>query len=65
MRNIADFDPLDRAMVAGRSAMSHNPDGGAVLTRSGGLLAPAVASVWVSTRTFRSIRSFGSYQRSV
>jgi ABC-2 type transport system permease protein len=46
-------------MVAGRSAMSDDPDWGDVLTRGGALLVLAVAAVWLSTRTFRS------YQRSV
>ncbi|MEU9155294.1 ABC transporter permease [Streptomyces sp. NPDC048417] len=59
MRHIADFNPLDWAMVAGRSAMSADPDWGAVLGRGGALLALAVAAVWLSIRTFRS------YQRSV
>jgi ABC-2 type transport system permease protein len=59
IRHIADFNPLDWAMVAGRSAMSGQPDWGGVLTRGGALLALAVAAVWLSIRTFRS------YQRSV
>ncbi|MFC4467278.1 ABC transporter permease [Streptomyces xiangluensis] len=59
MRRISDFNPLDWAMVAGRSAMAENPDWGDVLTRGGALLALAVATVWLSTRTFRA------YQRSV
>jgi ABC-2 type transport system permease protein len=59
MRHIADFNPLDWAMVAGRSAMSEHPDWGDVGSRGGALLALAVVSVWLSIRTFRS------YQRSV
>jgi len=59
IRHIADFNPLDWALVAGRSAMSADPDMGDVLSRGGGLLALAVAAVWLSIRTFRS------YQRSV
>ncbi|MFD5818520.1 ABC transporter permease [Streptomyces sp. NPDC127038] len=59
IRHIADFNPLDWAMVAGRSAMSAHPDWGDVLGRTGALLALAVAAVWLSIRTFRS------YQRSV
>jgi ABC-2 type transport system permease protein len=59
MRHIADFNPLNWAMVAGRSAMSEHPDWSVVLGRSGALLALAVAAVWLSIRTFRS------YQRSV
>ncbi|MEU9786055.1 ABC transporter permease [Streptomyces phaeochromogenes] len=59
MRTIADYNPLNWAMVAGRSAMSDNPDWSVVLTRGGALLALAVTAVWLSIRTFRS------YQRSV
>jgi len=59
MRHIADYNPLDWAMVAGRSALSDHPDWSAVLARSGALLALAVTAVWLSIRTFRS------YQRSV
>ena len=59
IRHVADFNPLDWAMVAGRSALAENPDWGGVLGRGGGLLALAIAAVWLSIRTFRS------YQRSV
>ena len=59
MRHIADFNPLNWAMIAGRSAMSAHPDLGGVLTRGGALLGLAVVAVWLSIRTFRS------YQRSV
>ncbi|WP_405926241.1 ABC transporter permease [Streptomyces sp. NBC_00035] len=59
MRRIADFNPLNWAMVAGRSALSADPDWGDVLSRGGALLALAVAAVWLSIRTFRS------YQRAV
>ncbi|GAB7107211.1 ABC transporter permease [Streptomyces phaeofaciens JCM 4814] len=59
MRHIADFNPLNWAMTAGRSALSADPDPGAVLYRGGALLALAVAAVWLSIRTLRS------YQRSV
>ncbi|MER6225542.1 ABC transporter permease [Streptomyces sp. 900105755] len=59
MRHIADFNPLNWAMVASRSALSADPDWGGVLGRGGALLALAVAAVWLSIRTFRS------YQRSV
>ncbi|MGW1781036.1 ABC transporter permease [Streptomyces sp. NPDC002143] len=59
IRQVARFNPLDWAMTAGRSALSADPDWGAVLVRGGALLALAVAAVWLSIRTFRS------YQRSV
>ncbi|MER5430426.1 ABC transporter permease [Streptomyces sp. NPDC002588] len=59
IRHVADFNPLDWAMVAGRSALGAHPDLGVVLGRGGALLALAAAAVWLSIRTFRS------YQRSV
>lgn len=59
MRHVADGNPVNWALVAGRSAMSADPDWGDVLSRGGALLALAVAAVWLSTRTFRS------YQQSV
>ncbi|RYJ20760.1 ABC-type multidrug transport system, permease component [Streptomyces sp. L-9-10] len=59
MATIADFNPVNWAMVAGRSALAATPDWGDVLTRGGALLALAVVAVWLSTRTFRS------YQKSV
>lgn len=59
LRHVADLAPVDRAMVAGRSALSADPDRGAVLTRGGGPPALAVAAVWLSIRTFRA------YQRPV
>ncbi|MFB7593499.1 ABC transporter permease [Streptomyces sp. NPDC056160] len=59
IRHAADFNPLDWAMVAGRSALSADPDWSGVGIRAGALLALAVAAVWLSVRTFRS------YQRSV
>ncbi|MFF1720201.1 ABC transporter permease [Streptomyces sviceus] len=59
MRHVADFNPLNWAMVAGRSALSADPDWGVVAGRGGALLGLAVVAVWLSIRTFRS------YQRSV
>lgn len=59
MADIADFNPVNWAMVAGRSAMASDPDWGDVLSRGGPLLVLAVVAVWLSTRTFRS------YQKSV
>jgi ABC-2 type transport system permease protein len=59
MRHVADFNPLDWAMVAGRSALSRQQDWSVVLSRGGALLALAVVAVWLS------IRTFWSYQRSV
>ncbi|MFS8203697.1 ABC transporter permease [Streptomyces sp. CWNU-52B] len=59
MRHIADCNPLNWAMVAGRSAVSQHPDWPGIWTRGGALLALAVTAVWLSVRTFKS------YQRSV
>ncbi|WP_328376035.1 ABC transporter permease [Streptomyces sp. NBC_00440] len=59
MRYIADFNPVNWAMAAGRSAMAADPDRFLVLSRGGALLVLAVVAVQLSTRTFRS------YQRSV
>ncbi|MFC9425039.1 ABC transporter permease [Streptomyces sp. NPDC056987] len=59
MATIADFNPVNWAMVAGRSALSADPDWGDVLSRGGALLALAAGAVWLSTRTFRA------YQKSV
>lgn len=59
MRRVAELNPVNWALVSGRSAMSTSPDWGVVLGRGGALLALAVLAVWLSTRTFRS------YQKSV
>lgn len=59
MRHVSAFNPVNWALVAGRSAMSADPHWGEVLGRGGALLALALAAVWLSTRTFRS------YQKSV
>ncbi|WP_372352021.1 ABC transporter permease [Streptomyces sp. KL116D] len=59
MRHVADFNPLNWAMVAGRSAMSAHPDWPSILLRSGALLTLALSAIWLSTHTF------ASYQRKV
>ncbi|MEU3465029.1 ABC transporter permease [Streptomyces sp. NPDC006733] len=59
MRHVAAFNPVNWALVAGRSAMATDPDWGLVLSRGGALLALAVAALWLSTRSFRA------YQKSV
>ncbi|WP_406403742.1 ABC transporter permease [Streptomyces sp. NBC_00879] len=59
MARIADFNPVNWAMVAGRSALAAEPDWGDVLGRGGALAGLAVAAVWLSTRALRS------YQKSV
>jgi ABC-2 type transport system permease protein len=59
MRHIADFNPVNWALVSGRSAMSASPDWDLVFGRGGALLGLAIVAVWLSTRTLRS------YQKSV
>ncbi|MEW1862569.1 ABC transporter permease [Streptomyces sp. NBC_00669] len=59
MRHVAAVNPVNWALVAGRSAMAAHPDGSLVLTRGGALVALALAAVWLSTRTLRS------YQKAV
>jgi ABC-2 type transport system permease protein len=59
MQHIADFNPLNWAVVAGRAATSSSPDWGVVASRAGFLAALMVASLTFATRTFRA------YQRSV
>lgn len=59
MRTIAAYNPLNWAVVAGRTALSADPDWGLVASRGGLLLGLAGLAVALSTRTFRS------YQKSV
>jgi ABC-2 type transport system permease protein len=59
MRHLAAWNPVSWALVAGRSALAAHRDWGLVASRGGGLLALAVAAVWLSTLTLRS------YQKSV
>lgn len=56
MRYVADFNPVNWAMMAGRSALTAEPGRGVVLSRGGALLVLAVVAVGLSTRTFRSHR---------
>lgn len=58
MRTLASVNPLDWAVVAGRSALAADPDWGLVAVRGGGLVGLAVLAVALSTRTFRA------YQRA-
>ena len=59
MQHVADFNPVNWAVVAGRSAISANPDWGVVAARAGFLVALLALSVAFATRAFQS------YQRSV
>ncbi|HEU5385369.1 MAG TPA: ABC transporter permease [Streptosporangiaceae bacterium] len=59
MQAIASRNPLNWVVQVGRSALSAQPDWGAIGVRGGGLLVLAVACVAVSVATFRS------YQKNV
>jgi ABC-2 type transport system permease protein len=59
IRHVADFNPANWAVVAGRAATSSNPDWGLVASRAGFLAALLVVCLAFATRAFRS------YQRSV
>jgi ABC-2 type transport system permease protein len=56
---VADFNPVNWAVVAGRSAVSANADWGLIAARAGFLVALLALSVAFATRAFQS------YQRSV
>jgi ABC-2 type transport system permease protein len=59
MRNVADGNPVNWALEAGRAAMSASPDWSRVLAWGGGLALLAIAVTALSVLTFRA------YQRSV
>src|SRR5690606_2713612 len=58
MRTLASVNPLDWAVVAGRSALAADPDWGLVAVRGGGLVGLAVLAAALATRTLRA------YQRA-
>ncbi|HZE06477.1 MAG TPA: ABC transporter permease [Solirubrobacteraceae bacterium] len=59
MQHVADFNPVNWAVVAGRTATSAHPDWGLAASRAGFLSALLVACLAFATNAFRS------YQRSV
>ena len=59
IRHVADVNPVDWAVVAGRAATQADPDWGVVASRAGLLLALALACAAFATRAFRA------YQASV
>ncbi|MGP7996977.1 MAG: hypothetical protein ACLPKI_06620 [Streptosporangiaceae bacterium] len=59
MRIVADCNPVNWALEAGRAAMSPSPGWGRVLAQGRGLLALAAAVTALSVLTFRA------YQKSV
>jgi ABC-2 type transport system permease protein len=59
MQHVADFNPVNWAVIAGRSAVSSNPDWGLIASRAGFLIALLLVCLAFATRAFRT------YQRSV
>ena len=59
IREASNFNPVNWAVVAGRTAISSNPDWGVVAARAGYLVLLLAACLMFATRAFRS------YQRSV
>ena len=59
MQTLTNYNPVNWAVEAARSALTENPDRGDVARPAIGLLVLAVLTVWLSTRTFRT------YQKSV
>jgi ABC-2 type transport system permease protein len=59
MQHIADFNPLNWAVIAGRAATSSHPDWGLIASRAGFLVALMAICLAFATRAFQS------YQRSV
>jgi ABC-2 type transport system permease protein len=59
MSAVADVNPVNWAVDAGRSAVSADPDWGLIATDTGLLLALLAASLWMATRAFRT------YQKQV
>jgi ABC-2 type transport system permease protein len=59
VRHIANYNPIDWAVVISRQALSGSPDIGVVAPRLAALAGLAVVMGWVATR------AFGAYQRSV
>jgi len=58
VQHVARYNPVDWAVVASRSALSADPQWGAILPRLGWLALLALVMAWLATRAFRS------YQRS-
>ncbi|MCU1439592.1 MAG: multidrug transporter permease [Rhodoglobus sp.] len=59
VQNVARFNPVEWAVVAGRQALQVSPDWGAVWASLGLLATLVVVMTWLATRAFRV------YQRSV
>jgi ABC-2 type transport system permease protein len=59
VRHVANYNPIDWAVVISRQALSGSPEVGVVAPRLAALAGLAVVMAWVATR------AFGAYQRSV
>jgi ABC-2 type transport system permease protein len=59
MQTAAKFNPVDWAVVAGREALTADPEWDVVLGQSGLLIGLAIVMGWLATRAFRA------YQNSV
>ncbi len=59
MQTVANYNPLNWAVEAGRAAVSASPDQGSIATKGGMLLAFGVICAGFATRAFRT------YQHSV
>jgi ABC-2 type transport system permease protein len=59
MQTVADFNPVNWAIEAGRNVAMEDLDWTLVLTRTGLLVAFLIAAGMFATRTFRT------YQRSI
>jgi ABC-2 type transport system permease protein len=59
VQDVADYNPVNWAVEAGREAMSADVDWSLVLSRCGLLVALVAVSSWLATRAFRA------YQRSL
>ena len=57
IRHVADFNPVNWAVVAGRSAVAADPDWGVVASRAGFLAALLVVGLVFATRAFRSYQT--------
>jgi ABC-2 type transport system permease protein len=56
IQHVADFNPVNWAVVAGRGATSSNPDWGLVASRAGFLAALLLLTLAFATRAFQSYR---------
>ncbi len=53
IQNVMSYNPVDWAVVAGRSALSAEPDWPGILARLGGLAGVALVMGWLATRSLR------------